>query len=125
MTAEGFTVNLRQEEMKRFMISLFLLIMVISFLIFPEMAHAEWNGKFGPTSELKTATTDSLKDWWKTVAFWGLYLSLALLLFSIFFAGGKMWYVPVCIFLLCLFGEKTVTQVAAWAEFGSVSAPSQ
>jgi hypothetical protein len=120
MTVEGFTVNLRQEEMRRFMISMFLLSMVITFLIFPDMALA-WDGKFGPTSELKTATTDSLKDWWKTVAFWGLYLSLGLLLFSIFFAGGKMWYVPVCIFLLCLFGEKTVTQVATWADFNTAT----
>ncbi|MDF9778805.1 hypothetical protein [Pseudomonas baetica] len=121
MTVEGFNTNLRQDEMRRFMVSLFLLIMVATFLFFPEMAHAEWSGKFGPTSDLKTNTTDSLKEWWKTVAGWGLYLSLAGLLFSIFFAGGKWWWVPVCVFLLCLFGEKTVTQVASWAEFNTAA----
>lgn len=117
MTVEGFSFNLRQEEMRRFMTSLCLLVLVATFFFYPEMAHAEWDGKFGPTAGLKTNTTSSLQDWWHTIANWGLYLSLAGFLFSIFFAGGKWWWVPVCVLLLCLFGEKTVTQVASWAGF--------
>ncbi|MGE8063969.1 hypothetical protein [Pseudomonas sp. NPDC089569] len=119
MTVEGFNINVRQEEMRRFMVSLFLLIMVATFLFFPEMAHAEWSGKFGPTSDIKNNTTESLKDWWHTVAGWGLYVSLGCLLFSIVFASGKWWYIPVCVFFLCLFGEKVVVQVASWAEFNT------
>lgn len=121
MTVTGITHNVRMEEMRRFMASLFLLLAVAALFLIPEMAHAAdgtaWNGQFGPDASLTKNTNSSLQGWWKSAAGWGLWLSIGCLLFSIFFLGGKWWWIPVCVFLICLFGEKAITQVATWAGF--------
>jgi len=116
------------EEMRRFMASMLLLLAVATLCLLPEVSHAAetassaaWNGQFGPDATLTKNTNASLQGWFKTVAGWGLWISIGCLLFSIFFMGGKWWWIPVCVFLLCLFGEKTISQVAAWAGFASVS----
>lgn len=129
-TAYGCFTHLRPEDLRRFMVSLLVLLAIGALLLVPDLAHAAdagggasgaggWNGQFGPDSNLTKNTNSSLQGWWRAIAGWGLYLSLAALLFSIFFAGGKLWYVPVIVFLICLFGEKTIGQVATWAGFAN------
>lgn len=88
MTVTGITHNVRMEEMRRFMASLFLLLAVAALFLIPEMAHAAdgtaWNGQFGPDASLTKNTNTSLQGWWKSAAGWGLWLSIGCLLFSIF-----------------------------------------
>lgn len=121
MTVQGFTSSLRQEEMRRFMIGLLILAALCAIFLMPSNAHAAFNGSFGPNADLTKNTTDSLKGWWKTVAGWGLWLSIGGLLFSIIFAGGKWWWIPVCVFLVCLFGEPAITQIAQWSGFNTTA----
>lgn len=124
MTVNGFIPHIRMEEMRRFMVSMLLLLTVAALCLIPEVSHAAdsaWNGQFGPDATLTKNTNASLQGWWKTAAGWGLWISIGCLLFSIFFMGGKWWWIPVCVFLVCLFGEKTISQVATWAGFASVT----
>lgn len=122
MTVYECTHNIRQEEMRRFIVAMLLLLAVAALLLFPELAHADgeaWNGQFGPDANLTKNTNTSLQGWWKAAAGWGLWMSIGCLLFSIFFMGGKWWWIPVTVFLVCLFGEKAITQVATWAGFSN------
>lgn len=124
MTVNGCIPHIRMEELRRFMVSMLLLLAVAALCLIPEVSHAAdsaWNGQFGPDATLTKNTNASLQGWWKTAAGWGLWISIGCLLFSIFFMGGKWWWIPVCVFLVCLFGEKTISQVATWAGFASVS----
>lgn len=125
MATTGWSNHIRLEDLRRFMIGAAVLLAVIALLSIPELAHAEgsgaWNGQFGPNAELAKNANNSMQGWWRTIAGWGLYLSLLALAFSIIFAGGKLWWIPVCFFLLCLFGEKTILQVASWAGFSQLT----
>lgn len=117
MNVHGLTANLRQDDLRRFMICLCWLALVATFLLLPQLAHAAFDGNFSPDTAMTKNTNTSLKGWWQAIAGWGLWLSILGLLFSILFAGGKWWWIPVCVFLMSLFGEKVVNQVATWAGF--------
>lgn len=103
-------------EFSRFLKVAALLALAAILLTAPGFSYAApFNGTFGPDSGLVTNTSNSLKGWWKALATWGLWLSIAGFLFSILFAGGRWWWIPVAVFLICLFGEPAVTKVAEWA----------
>lgn len=126
MTVYGYpNKTIRLEELRRFMVFMLMLIAVSALFLLPSMAHAadgaQWNGQFGPDATITNNTNASLKGWWQTAASWSLWISIGCLLFSIFFLGGKWWWIPVCVFLICLFGEKTITQVGAWAGFAALT----
>lgn len=126
MATTGWSYHIRLGDLRRFMIGVAVLLVIAALLLIPDLAHAadaagSWNGEFGPNQELAKNTNNSMQGWWRTIAGWGLYLSLLALAFSIIFAGGKLWWIPVCFFLLCLFGEKTILQVASWAGFSQLA----
>lgn len=124
MTVQGFNSFTSREDVRRFMIGMFLLVLIAALFAFPDIAQAAWDGKFGPSDDLKKNTDDSLKGWFQAVAGWGLWLSIGALAISIIFFGGKLWWIPVCFCLLALFGEPLVTQVGSWAGFSATTGKS-
>lgn len=101
--------------------TLWLSVLIAVFLVClftSGMASAEtFNGQFGPAKDLATNTTASFQAWWKLIAGYGLWLSLIAFAVSIIFFAGRWWWIPVAVFLLCMFGEITVNQVASWSNF--------
>lgn len=101
--------------------SLFVVALVTMMIPDAAMAGGGFNGQFGPNATLVTNTDTSLLAWWKAIAGWLLWLAVLGFLFSIIFAGGKWWWIPVAVFLVALFGEPAVSQVKSWAGMGSTS----
>lgn len=108
--------------------------MVFSLFLFfgaPEPSYAAttatassgggFDGNFAPSDTLSKNTNSSLKGWFKTIASWGLWISIIWLIGSVLFMGGKVWYIPAIIILICLFGEPALVQVATWAGFDNIS----
>lgn len=121
MTVYGFSSNTRHDDLKRFLICLCWLCLAATFLVAPQAAQAAFDGNFSPDQTMSKNVNISLKGYWQMIAGWGLWVSIAGLLFSIIFAGGKWWWIPVCVFIMSLFGEKAVNQIAVWAGFSAVS----
>ena len=121
MTVQGFNTNIRREDVQRFMVGILLLAIVAVLLAFPDLAHAAWDGKFGPSDDLKKNTNDSLEGWFQAFAGWGLWISIGALALSIIFFGGKFWWIPVCFCIVCLFGSPFVTTIGQWAGFDASS----
>lgn len=71
MTVQGFSTNIRREDVQRFMVGILLLAMVAVLLAYPDIANAAWDGKFGPSDDLKKNTNDSLEGWFQAFAGWG------------------------------------------------------
>lgn len=117
-------INTQSADFRRFAQVAFFLLLSALFTLVPGVSEAAtsggngggFNGQFGPDTTLVTNTSDSLKGWWKAIATWGLWLSIAGFLFSIIFAGGRWWWIPVAVMLICLFGEPAITKVAEWAD---------
>ena len=117
-------INTQSAEFRRFAQVAFFLLLTAFLLLVPGLSEANpasgggkgFNGDFAPDTTLVTNTSNSLKGWWKAIATWGLWLSIAGFLFSIIFAGGRWWWIPVAVMLICLFGEPAITKVADWAE---------
>lgn len=63
------------------------LIMALAMLA-PDLAHAAFDGKFGPDTTTVTNANSSFLAWWKAIAVWGLWISVAALVISVLFMGG-------------------------------------
>lgn len=112
MLHKHLSINTQTREFKSFMKVLFLMLFAIAA---PQLAMAgTFNGNFGPDVDTVTNTNTSLQGWWRAIASWGLWLSLAAFFISVIFMGGRWWYIPIIVILICLFGEKAITQVATW-----------
>ncbi len=115
MNATFGTPQIRQDELRKFFAYAIMLLSAMYLLLAPELAHAQFNGQFGPGKEMVRNTDASLMEWWKAIASWGMWIAVAAFLFSILFAGGKWWYIPVIFFIVCLFGEPAITQIRTWS----------
>ncbi|WP_213664237.1 hypothetical protein [Stutzerimonas stutzeri] len=115
LSSPPFWLNTQSAEFRRFMHVALILALVAFAMMASPLAHADFNGNFGPESTLVTNTNNSLKGWWKAIAGWGLWLSIAGFLVSVLFLGGRWWYIPIIVMLICLFGEPAITKVASWA----------
>lgn len=114
--------QVRQEELRKFFAYSIMFLSVMFLLLAPEFAHAQFDGSFGPNQDMVRNADASLKDWWKAVAAWGMWIAVAAFLFSILFAGGKWWYIPIIFFVVCLFGEPAITQIRTWSGMTTNSA---
>lgn len=117
----GFLAHrqVRADEWRQFAFVGFMFVLGAVMTCMPESVMAAgFDGSFGPDKGLVTNTDSSLLAWWKAIAGWGLWVAIAFFLVSILFAGGKMWWIPVAIFLVCLFGEMTVSGVKKMAFSG-------
>jgi hypothetical protein len=115
-----YWLNTQSNEFRRFMHLFVLMSLVALLMLLPSLSYANsggggFTGHFGPDQSLVTNTANSLKGWWKAFATWGLWLSIIAFAASVLFLKGQWWWIPVVIMLICLFGEKSVMQVASWA----------
>lgn len=93
------------------LLMLSLLAIAIAMLL-PDLASAAtFKGDFAPDQEIVEASQNSLKAWWKSLSIYGLWVSFGGLVISILFMGGRFWWVPVCVAIICLFAETLVTGV--------------
>lgn len=99
-----------QEHRRLGLVLLAVLLMAVALAI-PEMAFAAFKGDFAPDQAMVDTTNKSFLAWWKAIAVWGLWISVAALVVSVLFLGGRMWYIPVGVALICLFGESFVNGV--------------
>lgn len=122
MLAQAIAPNLRMEDWRQFGIVFLTFCLLILTAVMPDLAHAAgagFDGKFGPDATLVTNTDGSARDWWRYIAGIGLWVAIAGFAFSICFMKAQGWWIPVAIFLLCLFGEKTVNGVKSLAGFAT------
>ena len=123
MLAQAIAPNLRMEDWRRFVLIFLTFCLLIVSLALPDLAHAAggatFDGKFGPTAALVTNSDGSARDWWRFIASIGLWVAIAGFAFSICFMKAQGWWIPVAIFLLCLFGEKTVVGIKSMAGFAT------
>lgn len=121
MLAQAIAPNLRMEDWRQFGLVFLTFCLLILSAAMPDLAHAEgtFDGKFGPDATLVTNSDGSARDWWRFIAGIGLWVAIAGFAFSICFMKAQGWWIPVAIFLLCLFGEKTVNGVKAMAGFST------
>lgn len=98
-------------EYRRLGVILMAVLIVALAMLVPDLAHAAFDGKFGPDAATVTNANSSFLAWWKAIAVWGLWISVAALVISVLFMGGRFWWVPVCVALICLFGESFVNGV--------------
>lgn len=119
MLAQAIAPNLRLEDWRRFGIIFLAFAALILLAVMPDIALAAggFDGKFGPDATLVTNTNDSSKGWWQLIASVGLWVSIVGFLFSICFLRAQGWWIPVVVFLACLFGEKTIVAVKSMAGF--------
>lgn len=85
-------------------------LIIAFFCLIPDLAMA-FTGDFTPNDKVVTAVDGSFKKWWKTIAIPAFWLSLAGLVISVIFMGGRGWYIPLSTAALFLFGEMLITGV--------------
>jgi len=90
LSSPPFWLNTQSADFRRFMHVALILALVVFAMMASPLAHANFNGNFGPESSLVTNTNNSLKGWWKAIAGWGLWLSIAGFLVSVLFLGGRL-----------------------------------
>lgn len=123
MFAHAIAPNLRMEDWRRAGVTILAFALLLFLLAMPDMAHAAtaggagFDGKFGPDATTVTNVDDSAKGWWRFGAQVALWLAIVGFAISICFFKAQGWWIPVGIFLLCLFGEKTVNAVKSMAGF--------
>ena len=112
MTLTWFMPRYGTLEHRRLGSSLLALLVMVVALVVPDVVlAAPFNGNFAPDTATVTNANSSFLAWWKAIAVWGLWISVAALVISVLFMGGRFWWVPVCVALICLFGESFVNGV--------------
>lgn len=111
MSTAQFMPRIGSLEHRRLrLLMLALLVFAITMLI-PQLALAKFDGSFSPDSAMVENVNTSLTAWWKSIAIWGMWISLAALIISILFFGGRFWWIPIATCLIFLFGESFINGV--------------